>query len=313
MLRLSQTLRVEVLKVLCLPRTLPIEVHQVLCLSRTLRIEVRKVLCLPRNQHFEVHQLLHLPRNLHFEVHQVLCLPRNLHFEVHQVLCLPRNLHFKVHQVLRLPQNLHANEPHVQKPRFTAPVTKSELLNDHHHVQSAAPATKTAVRSKTAPIPCTSHEKSTLDHEDTRFPLHLPRKRARHHNESAVVRSTRRGPSDFASLRRVEVHRLGPSWMVFLSELKGIIWEMLNGFSVGRHLVHDAPPPLPDPGALLVEVANCQREAANCQQYLVAWALNLDAMSGLQFQAALGGAVEACGSLLPHYRKSSCFMSWLST
>ena len=57
--------------------------------------------------------------------------------------------------------------------------------------------------------------------------------------------------------------------------------------------------PLPDPGALLVEaveVTNCQREAANCQQYLVAWALNLDAMSGLQFQAALGGAVEACRS-----------------
>ena len=89
----------------------------------------------------------------------------------------------------------------------------------------------------------------------------------------------------------VEVHWLGPSWMVFLSELKGIIWEMLNGFSVGRHLAHDAPPPLPEP-----EVTNCQREAANCQQYLVAWALNLDAMSGLQFQAALGGAVEACRS-----------------
>ncbi|CAK9015858.1 unnamed protein product [Durusdinium trenchii] len=102
---------------------------------------------------------------------------------------------------------------------------------------------------------------------------------------------------EFVDSFPVEVHRLGPSWMVFLSELKGIMWEMLNGFSVGRHLVHDAPPPLPDPGALLVEVTNCQREAANCQQYLVAWALNLDAMSGLQFQAALGGAVEACGSL----------------
>ena len=66
--------------------------------------------------------------------------------------------------------------PHVQKSRFTAPVTKSELLNDHHHVQSAAPATKTAFRSKAAPIPCTCHERSTLEHQNTRFPLRLPRK-----------------------------------------------------------------------------------------------------------------------------------------
>ena len=69
-----------------------------------------------------------------------------------------------------------ANEPHVQKSRLTAPVTKSELLDDHHHVQSAAPARKTAARSKTPPIPCTCHEKSTLEHLNTRFPLRLPRK-----------------------------------------------------------------------------------------------------------------------------------------
>ena len=56
------------------------------------------------------------------------------------------------------------------------PVTKSELLDDHHHVQSAVPATKTAFRSKTPPIPCTCHEKSTLEHQSTRFPLRLPRK-----------------------------------------------------------------------------------------------------------------------------------------
>ena len=62
-----------------------------------------------------------------------------------------------------------ANEPHVQKPRFTAPVTKSEVLDDHHHVQSAALATKAAFRSKTAPIPC----KSTLEHKNTKFPLRL--------------------------------------------------------------------------------------------------------------------------------------------
>ena len=68
------------------------------------------------------------------------------------------------------------NEPHVEKSRFTAPVTKSELLEDHQHVRSAAPATKTAFRSKTAPIPCACHDKSTLEHQNTRFPLPLPRK-----------------------------------------------------------------------------------------------------------------------------------------
>ena len=52
-----------------------------------------------------------------------------------------------------VPATKSANEPHVQKSRFTAPVTKSELLDDHHHVQSAAPATKTVLRSKTAPMP----------------------------------------------------------------------------------------------------------------------------------------------------------------
>ena len=56
------------------------------------------------------------------------------------------------------------NKPRVQKSQFTAPVTKSELLDDHHHAQSAAPATKTAFRSKTPPIPCTC-----------RFPLRLAR------------------------------------------------------------------------------------------------------------------------------------------
>ena len=74
------------------------------------------------------------------------------------------------------PATKSANEPHVQKSRLTTPVTKSDLLDDHHHVQSAAPATKTAFRSETAPIPCTCHEKSTLEHQNTRFPLHLPRR-----------------------------------------------------------------------------------------------------------------------------------------
>ena len=122
--------------------------------------------------HLEVYKVLHLPRNLHFEVHQGLRLPRNLRGR--QVLRLPRNLLFEVHKSAA-PATKSANEPHVEKLRFTAPVTKSQLVEDHHHVQSTVPVTKAAFQSKTAPIPCTCHEKSTLDHENTRFPLHLPR------------------------------------------------------------------------------------------------------------------------------------------
>ena len=175
-----------------------------LYLSRNLHFEVHQVLHLPRTLHFEVHQVLHLPRNLHLEVHQVLCLPRNLHVEVHQALCLPRNLYFEVHQVLCLPRNLQTSH----MPRFTAPVTKSELLDD---VQSAAPATKTTFRSKTAPIPCTCHEKSLENFwpgslaPATKSHHHV-RKCARHYNESAVVRSTRRRHPDSASLRSRSAH-----------------------------------------------------------------------------------------------------------
>ena len=51
------------------------------------------------------------------EVHKVLRLPRILHMEVHKVLCWQRNLHMEVHKVLRLPRNLQS----------AAPATKSAL------------------------------------------------------------------------------------------------------------------------------------------------------------------------------------------
>ena len=88
------------------------------------------------------------------------------------------------------------NERHVEKSRLTAPVTNLECL---HHVQSAAPpATKSALRSKIYRIPCTCHEKSTLDHPEVSLAPattsdHHVRKCARHRNESTVVTSTRRG------------------------------------------------------------------------------------------------------------------------
>ena len=91
------------------------------------------------------------PRNLHFEVHKALHLSRNLHIEGHRVLCLPRNL--QTSHMSKSHDSLHLSPP-----------------------RRAAPATKTALRSKTAPIPCTCHEKSTLKHQNTRFPLRLPRK-----------------------------------------------------------------------------------------------------------------------------------------
>ena len=70
-----------------------------------------------------------------------------------------------------VPATKSANEPRVQKSQFPAPVTKSGRLKDHHHVRSAATATKSAFRSKTAPIRWTCHEKSTLEHQNAMFPL----------------------------------------------------------------------------------------------------------------------------------------------
>ena len=154
------------------------------------------------------HKALRLPRNLRFEVHKVLCLLRNLHFEVHKVLCLPRNLHFKVHKILHLPQFL--------KPATCRKVTIHCACHeisgeDHHHVQSAAHATKSARRSKTAPIPYPCREKWILDHQ-SRFPLRLPRKvtaMSENAHGAATRAQSREAPAAPAQILRpcaVEVH-----------------------------------------------------------------------------------------------------------
>ena len=146
--------------------------HKWLRLPQNLHFEVHNVLRLPRNPYFKVHKVLHLPRNLPFKVHKVLRLLRSPHFKVHTVLCLPRNMHLKPQgpQVLRLPRNphikIHIAQPcrstsqqegfqrqhqnfkthlslhnssgvvkkRAQRSRFTAPATKSEPAEDHHHV-----------------------------------------------------------------------------------------------------------------------------------------------------------------------------------
>ena len=77
-----------------------------------------------------------------------------------------------------VPATKSANEPHLQShdSLYTVPVAKSDLVEDHRHVLRAVPAMKFAFRSKAAPIPGTCHEKSALDHENTRLPSRLPRK-----------------------------------------------------------------------------------------------------------------------------------------
>ena len=121
------------------------------------------MLCLPRNMRVEVHKVLRLSRALRVELHKVLYLPRNLRVEIHKVLCLRRNRRVEVRKVLYLLRNLQ-----------TSRMSKSnDSLHLSRNVQSAAPATKAAVRSETAPIPCTCYEKSTFNHENM---MCLPRK-----------------------------------------------------------------------------------------------------------------------------------------
>ena len=96
-------------------------------------------------------------------------------FEVHPVLCLPRNLHFEGHQVLRLPRS-----------RQTSHMSQSHDSLHLSRNQSASTVTTTSkvlclqrnLHFEVSPLRshCTCHEKPTLDHQNTRFPLRLPRK-----------------------------------------------------------------------------------------------------------------------------------------
>ena len=160
----------------------------------TARLRKHRLLRLPRIPAFQVHNheictsrlkccVCHqictsrftLPLSLCFKVHKALRLPRNLHFEVHIAQpcqgVLPQKRCQRQRQDIKTKRRppLSENDPHVQKSRFIAPVTvtKLERIEDHHHVQSAAPATESTFRSITAPIPCTCRENSALDHQST--------------------------------------------------------------------------------------------------------------------------------------------------
>ena len=96
------------------------------------------------------------------------------------------------------PATKSPNETHIQKSRFTAPVTKSELLDDHHRVQSAAPATNTVSKALRLPRKLQSNTSDPLHlsrkapkHEVSLAPAtksdHHVQKCTRRHNESAVA------------------------------------------------------------------------------------------------------------------------------
>ena len=92
------------------------------------------------------------------------------------------------------PATKSANKPHVQKSRFTAPVTDSEIVDDHHHVESAVPATKNCISKYNSSEPLHLSRKVDFGAPKHEVSLaaatksnHHVRKCARHHNESAVA------------------------------------------------------------------------------------------------------------------------------
>ena len=117
---------------------------------------------------------MYLPQNLHFEVHQVLRLLRKIC--AFKVLRLPQNLRIKGHRVLRLPRNLQTS--HVSK------------LHDSVHLSRNLSSSTIASMSKVLRLPRKLHFeakqlrffapvtnlKSTLEHQNTGFPLRQPRK-----------------------------------------------------------------------------------------------------------------------------------------
>ena len=136
--------------------------------------------------------------------HEICCL------EVHKVLRLPRDLHCKVHIAqpwqgdsqqkhfymnmkmpkrsfrLRLPPTSE-NEPHVQKSRLTARATKA--LHRHKAAHLLHLSQKVYFRPPKRKVSFAHATKS--DHQ-------VP-KCVRHRSESAVSKSIRSGPADFAS------------------------------------------------------------------------------------------------------------------
>ena len=115
------------------------------------------MLCLSRSLHPEVHKVLacHKFCTSRSTKYSEICTSRSTEYCTRHEICTSRFTKCCACQDFE-------NEPHVEKSRFTALVTKLQRVQDHH-IQSAAPATTSAFRSEAAPIPCICHEKSTLD------------------------------------------------------------------------------------------------------------------------------------------------------
>ena len=137
---------------------------------------------------------------------------RNLHFEVDKVAlrgsqsAMPATKSALRGSQGTIPATNSANEPHVLKSRFIT-CRKISARRRSPPCPKCRACHEICTSKLTAPIPCTCHEKSTLT-KTRGFPCtchdesdHHVRKRIWHHNESAVARSTRRGPPDFVSLR----------------------------------------------------------------------------------------------------------------
>ena len=196
-----------------------------------------------RNLHFEVHKVRRLPRNLPFSsrfakccscyeiytsrfakccaCHEV-CAPMfTKRCACHEICtsrftCRSLDKAFRRKNVSKDKKAAFARDPPIsEKLRFTAPVTRSEHVEDHHRVQSAAPATKSALGSTPAPIPCGCHEKPLLDRQSTRFPLRLP-ENARSTTTRAQSKCTSRiskNNSDMAGPDRATPRlNTGPVW-----------------------------------------------------------------------------------------------------
>ena len=151
--------------------------------------------------------MLDLPRNLHFEGHKALntCHEICTSCACHEICTTKSALRGSQSTA---PATKSANEPHVQKiPKVTTHCACHEIRAPRRSPPKALHRC-TSHETCIAPIPCACQEKSTLEHQNTRFPLRLPRKvttmseNARGAtNESAVTTSTCRGQADSASLR----------------------------------------------------------------------------------------------------------------
>ena len=182
--------------------------HKALRLPRNVHVEVHKVLRLLRNLRFEVHKALRLPRYLRFKVHKVLhtCAPATK-----SALRGSQSAAPATKSALQGPQSTApATKSALQSPLSTAPATKSALRgpqsilrllrflktnrmyksHDSACLSRNERARKITTISKALRLPRSLHleaqplrslplvtkYKSTLDRQNTRFPLRPPRK-----------------------------------------------------------------------------------------------------------------------------------------